>query len=93
MIKSFKDRETGKVYSRKGSRKLPRDIQPVALRKLVMVNNARRINDLRVPPANRLEKLSGNRAGQYSVRINDKWRICFVWKDGDTHDVEITDYH
>ncbi|NUO07720.1 MAG: type II toxin-antitoxin system RelE/ParE family toxin [Candidatus Brocadia sp.] len=93
MIKSFKHRETEKIYSRKGSRKLPNDIQQVALRKLRMINNAGNIEDLSVPPANRLEKLSGNRAGQYSIRINDQWRICFIWKDGDAYDVEITDYH
>lgn len=93
MIKSFRDSETEKIYIRERSRKLPPDIQQVALRKLRMVNNAKTINDLRVPPANRLEKLSGKRSGQYSVRINDQWRICFVWKNGDAIDVEITDYH
>lgn len=93
MIKSFKNRETEKVYSREVSKKLPTDIQQVALRKLRMINNAKNINDLRIPPANRLEKLSGNREGQYSIRINDQWRICFIWQDGDAHDVEITDYH
>ena len=93
MIKSFKDNETNKIYVRERSRKLPPDIQQVALRKLRMINNARSIGDLRVPPANRLEKLSGNRTGQYSIRINDQWRICFIWKDGDAIDVEITDYH
>lgn len=93
MIRSFKNGETEKVYSMEGSRKLPGDIQQVALRKLRMINNAQNINDLRIPPANRLEKLSGNRAGQHSIRVNDQWRICFVWKDGDAYDVEITDYH
>ena len=93
MIKSFKDNETNKIYVRERSRKLPPGIQQVALRKLRMINNARSIGDLRVPPANRLEKLSGNRTGQYSIRINDQWRICFIWKDGDAIDVEITDYH
>jgi proteic killer suppression protein len=93
VIKAFKDSETEKIYSRDRSRKLPPDIQQVALRKLRMINNAKSINDLRIPPANRLEKLSGNRAGQYSIRINDQWRICFAWKDGDAVDVEITDYH
>ncbi len=93
MIKSFKDNETNKIYVRERSRKLPPDIQQVALRKLRMINNAKNIGDLRIPPANRLEKLSGNRAGQYSIRINDQWRICFAWKDGDATDVEITDYH
>lgn len=72
---------------------MPRDIQQVVLRKLRMINNAKNINDLRIPPANRLEKLSGNREGQHSIRINDQWRICFVWRDGDAYDVEITDYH
>lgn len=93
MIKSFKDNEAEKIYARERSRKLPPDIQQVALRKLRMINNAKSINDLRIPPANRLEKLSGNRTGQYSIRINDQWRICFAWKDGDAVDVEITDYH
>jgi proteic killer suppression protein len=93
VIKSFKDSETEIIYSREGSRKLPPDIQHVALRKLRMINNARNIIDLLIPPANRLEKLSGNRVGQYSIRINDRWRICFAWKDGDAIDVEITDYH
>jgi toxin HigB-1 len=93
VIKSFKDNETQKIYGRERSRKLPPDIQQVALRKLRMINNARSIGDLRIPPANRLEKLSGTRSGQYSIRINDQWRICFIWKDGDATDVEITDYH
>ena len=93
MIKSFKDSETGKIYSRERSRKLPPDIQQVALRKLRMVNNAKNIIDLLIPPANRLEKLSGNRTGQCSIRINDRWRICFAWQGGDAIDVEITDYH
>ena len=93
MIKTFKDAETQKIYQRERSRKLPSDIQQVALRKLRMINNAININDLRVPPANRLEKMSGNREGQYSIRINDQWRICFEWKNSDAFNVEITDYH
>ena len=93
MIKNFKDDETQKIYQRQRSRKLPSDIQQVALRKLRMINNSVTINDLRVPPANRLEKLSGNRAGQWSIRINDQWRVCFRWKGSDALDVEITDYH
>jgi toxin HigB-1 len=93
MIKSFKDKEAEKVYSREGSRKLPEDIQQVALRKLRMINNAKNLNDLRIPPANNLEKLKGDREGQHSVRINDQWRICFKWMDGDAHEVEIADYH
>jgi len=93
VIKSFRNKETEKIYSREASLKLPRDIQQVALRKLRMINNAKNINDLRIPPANRLKKLSGNREGQHSIRINDQWRICFIWRDGDAYDVEITDYH
>lgn len=93
MIKNFKDDETQKIYQRQRSRKLPSDIQQVALRKLRMINNSISINDSRVPPANRLEKLSGNRAGQWSIRINDQWRVCFRWEGSDALDVEITDYH
>jgi len=93
VIKSFKDDETRKIYQRQRSRKFPFDIQQVALRKLRMINNAVTINDLRIPPANRLEKLSGDRAGQWSVRINDQWRVCFRWEGSDAYDVEITDYH
>jgi proteic killer suppression protein len=93
MIKSFKDKETEKVYSREGSRKLPTDIQQVALRKLRMINNAKNLNDLRIPPANNLERLKGDREGQHSVRINEQWRVCFKWRQGDAHEVEITDYH
>jgi proteic killer suppression protein len=93
MIKTFKDAETEKIYQRERSRKLPSDIQQVALRKLRMINNAINLNDLRVPPANRLEKLSGDRAGQHSIRINDQWRICFEWRGSDALNVEITDYH
>ncbi len=93
MIKSFKNKETKKIYDRDISRKLPGGIQQVALRKLRMINNAKNINDLRIPPANRLEKLSAEREGQYSIRINDQWRICFIWKNQDAHEVEITDYH
>jgi proteic killer suppression protein len=93
MIKSFKDKETEKVYSREGSQKLPEDIQQVALRKLRMINNAKNLNDLRIPPANNFEKLRGDREGQHSVRINDQWRVCFKWKGGDAHEVKIADYH
>ena len=93
MIKNFKDGETQKIYQRQRSRKLPADIQQVALRKLRMINNSISINDLRAPPANRLEKLSGDRAGQWSIRINDQWRVCFRWEGSDALDVEITDYH
>jgi len=93
VIKTFKDAETEKIYQRERSRKLPTDIQQTALRKLRMINNSININDLRVPPANRLEKLSGDREGQYSIRINDQWRICFEWNSGDVFNVEIADYH
>ncbi len=93
MIKSFKEKETEKVFNRQVSRKLPRDIQQVALRKLRMVNRAINLNDLRVPPNNRLEKLKGNRLGQHSIRINDQWRICFFWEGSDAYEVEIVDYH
>lgn len=93
MIKSFHGKETGKVWTGQGSRRLPQDIQQLARRKLRMLNNARSLEDLRIPPANRLERLKGDRAGQYSIRINDQWRICFVWNRGDALDVEIVDYH
>jgi toxin HigB-1 len=93
MIKSFKDNETEKVYNREGSHKLPRDIQQTALRKLRMLNNVKSLNDLKVPPANRLEKMKGDREGQLSIRINDQWRICFKWKNSDAREVDITDYH
>ena len=93
MIKTCKSKETEKIFARQRSRKLPQDIQQVAYRKLRMLNNAIDLNDLRIPPANRLEKLSGDREGQYSIRINDQWRICFDWSDGDAFNVEIVDYH
>ena len=93
VIKTFKDEPTQKIYHRQLSRKLPPDIQQVALRKLRMINNATSLTDLRVPPANRLEKLSGDRAGQWSIRINDQWRVCFRFENGDAYDVEIVDYH
>jgi proteic killer suppression protein len=93
MIKSFKNEETELVYRRRRSRKLPPDIQEAALRKLRMLNNAVVMEDLRSPPGNRLERLSGDRSGQYSIRINDQWRVCFVWNGSDAYDVEIADYH
>jgi proteic killer suppression protein len=93
VIKSFKDSETQKIYHLQRSRKLPSDIQQIALRKLRMINNAASLNDLLIPPANRLEKLSGDRSGQYSIRINNQWRVCFEWQGNDAYDVEITDYH
>lgn len=93
MVKTFGDRETERLFQRERSRRLPDDIQSIALRKLRMLNRSQTLQDLRIPPANRLEKLAGDRAGQYSIRINDQWRICFAWEDGDAYDVEIVDYH
>ena len=93
MIVSFRDGETAAIWAGHYSRRLPSDIQAGALRKLRLLNNARRLDDLRVPPANRLEALKGDRRGQHSIRINDQWRICFVWKEGHAHQVEIVDYH
>ena len=93
MIKSFQEKETEKIWSGQRSRRLPQTIQRIARRKLRMLNNARTLDDLRIPPANRLERLRGDRAGQYSIRINDQWRICFNWRQGDAFDVEIVDYH
>jgi proteic killer suppression protein len=93
MIKSFKDREAEKVFNRTPSRRLPQDLQRVALRKLRMLHRARSLEDLRIPPANRLEALGGDRKGQYSIRVNDQWRVCFLWREGDAFEVEIVDYH
>lgn len=93
MIQSFKDDEAEKIFNRQRSRRLPSDIQSVALRKLRMLNRAQTLQDLRVPPANRLERLSGDRADQYSIRINDQWRVCFKWENGQAWQVEIVDYH
>ena len=92
-MRTFEDEETRKIYQRQRLRKLPSDIQQVALRKLRMINNAINTHDLRVLPANRLEKLSGNREGQWSIRINDQWRVCFKWQGSDAYEVEIVDYH
>jgi proteic killer suppression protein len=93
MIRSFADREVELIWNGVASRRLPGDIQAVARRKLRMLNNAMALDDLRIPPANRLEALKGDRRGQHSIRINDQWRVCFRWKDGDAHDVQIVDYH
>jgi toxin HigB-1 len=93
MIKSFNDREAERVFHRQFSRRLPQDIQRAALRRLTFLHAAKALNDLLLPPSNRLEALSGNRAGQYSIRINDQWRICFEWIDNDAYHVEIVDYH
>jgi proteic killer suppression protein len=93
MIQSFADPETELIWSGRRSRKLPPGIQNVALRKLRLLNQAKVLNDLRVPPGNRLEALKADRQGQHSIRINDQWRICFVWHEGGAMDVEIVDYH
>jgi proteic killer suppression protein len=93
MIKSFGNAETELVWTGSFARRLPQDIQGVARRKLRMLNNATSLNDLRAPPANRLEALKGSRAGQYSIRVNDQWRVCFKWRDGNAEGVELVDYH
>ncbi len=93
MIYSFADPETELIWHGLRSRKLPPDIQAVVLRKLRLLNQARVLNDLRAPPGNRLEALKDDRVGQYSIRVNDQWRICFVWREGGPSDVEIVDYH
>lgn len=93
MIKTFKSKEAEKIYQGRYSKRIPRDIQRLAARKLEMLAAASELNSLRVPPSNRLEKLKGDRAGQHSVRINDQWRICFTWKAGAAYEVEIVDYH
>lgn len=93
MISSFKDKEAERIWRGEFSRRLPREIQEVARRKLRMLNAARSLQDLRIPPANRLEALRGSRAGQFSIRVNDQWRICFRFLAGQASDVEIVDYH
>ena len=93
MIKSFADRDTERLFNRRPIKKFGPAVQKVALRKLRMLDAATVIEDLRLPPGNRLEKLRGDRAGQHSIRVNKQWRICFRWDRGDAHDVEIADYH
>lgn len=93
MIKSFGCKDTKKIFNREYARKLPHDIQWVAMRKLWMIDAAPDIQSLRMPPGNRLETLDRNRLGQHSIRINDQWRICFRWHDGNAYEVEIVDYH
>ena len=93
MIKTIKCKETQKIYKRTFSKKLPQDIQRTAYKKLLMIEASIDIEDLKIPPANRLEKLSGNREGQYSIRVNKQYRICFVWENGFAFDVDIVDYH
>ena len=93
MIRSFVGKDAARLFHREPVRRLPPTLLRVALRKLVQLDAATRLDDLRVPPGNRLEALRGARAGQYSIRINDQWRVCFRWHDGDAFDVEIADYH
>lgn len=92
MIRSFRDRDTEELFNREVSRHWA-GIARIALRRLRLLHRARSLTDLRVPPGNRLEALKADRAGQYSIRVNDRYRICFRWKDGDAHEVELTDYH
>ncbi len=93
MILSFHDVRTQRLFDRQRIKKLPEPVRRAALRRLLLLDAAESLDDLRVPPGNRLEKLKGDRAGQYSIRVNDRWRICFQWKDGDALDVELTDHH
>ena len=93
MIKTFADKETEKLFRRTFSRKLPQNIQPAARMKLEILDPTEVLQDLRIPPGNRLEKLSGDREGQHSIRINDQWRICFVLRQENAYDVEIVNYH
>ena len=93
MIRSFADSETENFYARVGSRTLPPKLQRIAYRKLAILDAADSLDDLHIPPGNHLEKLRGGRAGQHSIRINDRWRVCFVWRGTDAHDVQIVDYH
>lgn len=93
MIRSFADRDTEKLFDRRPTRRLGSAVEKLARRKLLMLDAAEDLNDLRIPPGNRLEKLRGDRSGQHSIRVNDQWRICFRWRAGDAFDVEIVDYH
>jgi proteic killer suppression protein len=93
MIKSFRNAAAQAAWARRFIKGVPNEIVKVANRKLMQLHNARTLEDLRAPPGNRLEALSGDRKGQHSIRINDQWRVCFIWRDGDAHDVEIVDYH
>jgi toxin HigB-1 len=93
VIRSFADRDTERLWEREPVRRFPSDLRRIMLRKLGLVDGAVQLDDLRIPPGNRLEKLRGDRAGQYSIRINDQWRICFRWRNGNADDVAIVDYH
>lgn len=93
MISTFGSKETEEIWNLESVKHIPKEVQKIGLRKLVMLHKSLDINDLRIPPANRLEKLKGDREGQYSIRINDQWRICFLWNNGNAYEVEIVDYH
>ena len=93
MIKSFADKDTERLWNRQHARSVPADLQRRARKKLVMINAAESVQDLRSPPGNHLEELKGNRKGQHSIKINDQFRVCFVWRGGDAYEVEVTDYH
>lgn len=93
MIRSFADRDAERMFQRDPARRFPASLHRIIQRKLAVLDAAESLGDLMSPPGNRLEKLHGNRAGQHSIRINDQWRICFRWRDGDAHDVTIIDYH
>ena len=93
MIKSWRRKDAEKIFERQLVKRFPEDLQRLAYRKLMLLESAEKLDDLKVPPGNRLEKLSGSRKGQHSIRINDQWRVCFRWNAGDAYDVEIADYH
>jgi len=93
VIRSFQDAGTERLFRRQRWARLPPDVQRRAHRKLLLIHAARQVSELRVPPGNRLERLRGDRAGQYSIRVNEQWRICFRWDAGDAYEVELTDYH
>ena len=93
MIRSFRDAETERLFRRERGSKLARPLQRAAMRKLLLLDAAESLDDLRIPPGNRLEKLAGDREGQHSIRVNDQYRVCFRWEGGEAHDVEIVDYH
>jgi len=93
VIRSFRDRNAARLFARERPKGLPEDIHRAALRKLLMLDAAERLADLRIPPGNRLENLKGDRKGRHSIRVNDRWRVCFRWSSGDAYEVEIVDYH
>ena len=93
MIKSFRDKDTARLFDRERVRRWSPEVQKAGLRKLLLIDAAEDLRDLRVPPGNRLEKLSGDRAGSYSIRVKDQWRVCFEWRGSDAYEVELTDYH